>query len=152
MNSLKEKIKNDTNQALKEKKAVEVSTLRMLWGAIKDKEIFLRKGDEVNLSDEQVIDVIMSEIKKRKDSVAAYTQGGRNDLADREGEEIKILEKYLPEQLSDEELQIIVKEAIAPLGAVSMKDFGKIMGTVMPKVKGKADGNKISEILKKVLQ
>lgn len=148
---LKEKINNDIKDAMRGKRADELSVLRMLLSAIKDKEISLRKGEDVSLSDGQVVAVIASEVKKRKDSVVAYEQGGRADLVEKENNEIKILEKYLPEQMSDDELEKIVKEIIGSAGDVTMKDFGKIMGQVMPKVKGKADGNRISEMVKKVL-
>ena len=148
---LKEIINNDIKEAMRGKKADVLSVLRMLSSAVKDKEIALRKGEDVSLSDEQVTEVIMSEVKKRKDSVAAYEQGGRDDLVQKESNEIKILEKYLQEQMSDEELENIVKQIVDTMDGAAMQDFGKIMGQVMPKVKGKADGNKVSEAVKKVL-
>jgi uncharacterized protein YqeY len=150
--SLKEKINNDIKDAMRAREAETLSVLRMLNSAIKEREISLRKGEDVSLSDEQVIQVIASEVKKRKDSVAAYEQGGRKDLSDKENNEIKILEKYLPEQMSDEELEKVVKNIVETCQwHVSLQDFGKIMGQVMPKVKGKADGNRISEMVKKIL-
>lgn len=149
--SLKEKINNDLKDAMRGKKADELSVLRMLLSAIKDKEISLRQGEEVSLSDEQVLSVIASEVKKRKDSVVAYEQGGRDDLASKENNEIKILEKYLPEQMSGEELEKIIREIVGTQNFAFPQDFGKIMGQVMPKVKGRADGNRISEMVKKVL-
>ena len=148
MPSLKEVINNDLKEAMREKDAEVLSTLRLLLSAIKMKEIALRKGEEASLNDEQVIEVIRSEIKKRNDSVSAYEQGSRQDLANKEKNEIKILEKYLPPSLSDEEIEKIVREEI---GALEEKDFGRAMGKVMPRLKGKAEGGKISEIVKKVL-
>lgn len=148
MPSLKEVINNDLKEAMRGKDAEVLSTLRLLLSAIKMKEIALRKGEEVSLNDEQVIEVIRSEIKKRNDSVLAYEQGDRQDLANKEKNEIKILEKYLPPSLSDEEIEKIIREEI---GALEEKDFGKAMGKVMPRLKGKAEGGKISEIVKKVL-
>jgi uncharacterized protein YqeY len=148
---LKETINNDLKQAMKEKKQGVLLVLRMLLSALKDKEIALRKGEEINLTEEQVIEVIASEIKKRKDSVLAYEQGGRSDLARTEKDEILILEKYLPPQLSDEELEKIVKEEIASFGEAGLKDMGKIIGRIMPRVKGKADGGRVSEMVKKIL-
>ena len=130
------------------KDAETLSTLRMLIAAARNKEITLRKDGQAELTDEQIIEVVASEIKKRKDSVEAYTAGGRQELADKESAEIKILEKYLPEQMSDSELEKVVKEVIAG-GAT---DFGRAMGQVMGKVKGKADGNKVGEMVKKLLQ
>jgi hypothetical protein len=151
MLNLKEQINDDLKQAMREKKDEVVSVLRMLLSAIKNKEITLRKGEDVNLNDKQIIEVLSSEIKKRKDSVLAYEQGSRQDLVDKEKNEIQILEKYLPEQLSDEELEKIVREIIETHDDVSVQDFGKIMSQVMPKVKGRADGNKVSKVVKKVL-
>lgn len=146
--SLREKINDDLKSAMKGREAEIVSVLRMLLSAVKTKEISLRKGEEVNLNDEQIIEVIRSEIKKRNDSISAYEQGGRADLADKEKGEIKILEKYLPPSLSDEEIEKIVKEEVE---ASAEKDFGRVMGKVMAKLKGKADGGKIGEMVKKVL-
>lgn len=148
MPSLKEVINNGLKEAMRKKDAEVLSVLRLLLSAIKMKEIALRKGEEVSLNDEQVIEVIRSEIKKRNDSVSAYEQGGRQDLADKEKNEIKILEKYLPSSLSDEEIEKIVREEVE---ASTEKDFGRVMGKVMAKLKGKAEGGKISEIVKKVL-
>lgn len=148
---LKEKISEDIKNAMRGKEIEKLSALRMLLSAIKDREIFLRKGEDVVLNDEQIVEVIMGEVKKRKDSVAAYEQGGRNDLAEKEKKEIKMLDEYLPEQMSDEELEKIIKEIIETIQGASMKDFGKIMAAVMPKVKGKVDGNRISGIVKKIL-
>ena len=152
MPSLKNQINTNIKDAMRAKDQEALSVLRMLASAIKDKEIAMRKGEDVSLTDEQVTEVIMSEAKKRKDSIEAYEKGGRKDLAEKENSEIKILDKYLPEQMSDEELEKIVKEIVETGQCpVSIQDFGKIMGQVMPKVKGKADGNKVSEAVKKVL-
>lgn len=148
MPNLKDKINNNLKEAMKSKESETVSVLRMLISAIKTKEIALRKGEEVSLNDEQVIEAIRSEIKKRNDSVSAYEQGGRQDLADKEKNEIKILEKYIPPSLSNEEIEKIIREEI---GAMEEKDFGRAMGKVMAKLKGKAEGGKISEIVKKVM-
>lgn len=146
--SLFENINNDLKKAIRAKEEIIVSTLRMLISAIRNKEIAQRKGDRGTLSDEQIVEVIGSEIKKRKDSVEAYQSANREDLAQKEEAEMKILEKYLPEQLSDQELESIVKEVV---DSADDKNFGSIMGQVMAKVKGKTDGNKVSAIVKKLL-
>ena len=151
MPSLKEKISNDLKQAMRGREAETVSVLRMLLSAVKDCEISLRKGDDVSWTDEQIMEVLSSEVKKRKDSITAYDQGGRDDLSEKERSELKILEKYLPEQMSDKELEKIVKKTVETQDFASLRDFGKIMGQVMPLVKGKTDGNKVSEAVKKVL-
>jgi uncharacterized protein len=147
MAKLLEKINQDLKQAMIGKAAETLSVLRLLLAALHNKEITMRKGGEVELNDEQVIETIASELKKRKDSIEAYTAGGRQDLADKEKSEMKILEKYLPEQMSDEELEKVVLDVMAS-GA---DNFGKVMGQVMAKVKGKADGNRVSEVVKKIL-
>ena len=149
------------------KRADELAALRMLISALRNKEISLRpalakasvdaealadgsaggQGGKAELADQQIIEVIAGEIKKRKDSVLAYRQGNRQDLADKEANEIKILEKYLPAQLADEEVEKIIEEIIAS-GA---SDFGKVMSQAMARVKGKADGSRVGEIVKKLL-
>ncbi|MEI6596753.1 MAG: GatB/YqeY domain-containing protein [bacterium] len=147
MVKLLEQINQDLKQAMLAKDALSLSVLRMLIAALHNKEITLRKDGQAELSDEQVLEVISSEVKKRRDSVEAYISGGRQELADKESSEIKILEKYLPEQMSDEDLEKVVAEIMAS-GAT---DFGKIMGQTMARVKGKTDGGKVGEIVKKLL-
>ncbi len=145
------KIKDDLKKAMRAKDERLVGVLRMVISALRNKEISLRKGGNVELSDEQIIDVIISEIKKRKDSMEVYIKAKREDLAKNEKEEIKILKNYLPEQLNEEEIKKIIEETVASIGKVSPKDFGRIMGMVMPKLKGKADGVKVQEIVKKII-
>lgn len=149
--NLKEKIKEDLVASMKEKNAEKSSVLRMLITGIGNKEISLRKGDRKELDDSQVVEVVLSEVKKRNDSIEAFTQGNREDLAEKERQEIKILEKYLPEQLGEEEVEKIVREVVDLIGAASQNDFGRVMGQVMAKLKGKASGNMISATVKKVL-
>jgi len=148
--SIKEQINNDLKEAMKAKEEMVLSVLRMLTGAIRNKEISLRNGgDDVVLNDEQVIEVIASEIKKRNDSITSYLAGGRNDLADKENSEIKILEKYMPPQLSDEEITREVEEVINQVGVGA--NFGQVMGQAMARLKGRADGNKVSEMVKRTI-
>jgi uncharacterized protein len=161
----KEKIKSESIEALKAGDQFLVGTLRMLLAAITTKEKEKRyniskakpnlKEDELvkesELNDEQIIDVISSEIKKRKDAIALYQQGGRPELAEKEQKEIDILKKYLPEQLPLEVLKKLVEESINKIGAKEIKDTGKIMADLMPKVKGKADNSEISKIIKEML-
>ena len=147
MSQLIEKINQDLKEAMKSRDAGTTSVLRMLVSAWRNKEITLRSAGKAELSDAQAVETIGSEIKKRKDSIEAYAKGGRQELADKEAGEIKILEKYLPEQLSDEELEKIIKEIIS-LGAA---DFGKVIGQAMAKVKGRADGHKVGGLVKKLL-
>jgi hypothetical protein len=162
---LKQQIQSDATEALKSRDQLKSGTLRMLLAAIVSREkekrykISKQKPEmpeqelikESELTAQEIIEVILSEIKKRKDAIALYEKGRRQELAEKEKKEIEILKKYLPEQLSEEELQKIVKEAIEKTGASSMKDMGKIMAEVMPKIKGKADGSSISKVVKELL-
>ena len=153
---LKDKIKTDLTQALKEGNQLVCSTLRMLLAAVlskeKEKRYKEKAEEEVELTDEEIIDVISSESKKRKEAIKEYEKGERQSLAEKEKAEFEVLEKYLPEQLSEEEIKKIVEEAIEKVRATEIKDIGKVMAELMPKVKGKADGGLVSEIVKELLQ
>lgn len=151
MNNLITKIKEDLKGAMKNGETVKVSTLRMLLAAIHNKEIELIKK-EVGLSDEETMDVIRSESKKRRDAIEGFEKGARADLAAQEREELKILESYLPPEISDEELLAEVKKGIEESGATSAADFGKVMKILSPILKGKASGNRIAEAVKKELE
>lgn len=145
-----EQITKDFIQARKSGDANGVSTLSLLRAALKNREIELRgKGKELN--DDIVLEVIVSEVKQRRDSIVSYAEAGRQDLVEQEESELSILKKYLPEQLSEEEIRTLVLEAISSTGATSVKEMGKVMGVLMPKVKGKADGGKVSAIVKGAL-
>lgn len=148
--SIKNKIKEDIKEAMKQKKELELSVLRMLSFAISSEEITKGKK-EAGLSDEEVIEVLAREVKKRKDSVAQYESAGRTELAEKEKREIEIILKYLPAQLSSEEVKKMVGEAIKETGAKSEKDFGSVMKVLSPKIKGRADGKQASEMVKKIL-
>lgn len=144
--SIKNKIENDLKAALKKKKEVEVSTLRMLLAAIKNFEI----QRQSELSDEEVVTVVQKQIKQRKESIEAFQKGKRDDLVAKEREELEILSKYLPQQLTNDELEKIVKETVEELKA-GQKDFGMVMGKVMEKIRGKAEGSLVAEIVRKNL-
>ena len=163
---LKEKIQKDLNSALKEKKELEVSVLRLLLSAIFNKEKEKRyklskekpelKEEELEkeseLTDEKVIDVISSEIKKRKESILEFEKGKRPELVEKEKKELEILEKYLPEQLSDDELKELVKQTKIKIKAEGPSDFGKLMGAVMKETKGRADGLKVKQMVEETLK
>jgi len=151
MSNLMDKINLDLKQAMRQKQLELTSVLRLLLAAIHNKEIALRRGEPVELSDEQIIEVINSEIKKRKEAAELYQQGSRIDLANKEKSELEILQKYLPAQLSDQELENIIKQVISSMPEAGLKDFGKVMGQVMARVKGKAEGVKVGEMVKKIL-
>lgn len=140
-------IRTDLKKAMLEKDKLRISTIRLLISSIHNKEI--EKGE--SLEDEELLAVLSSEVKKRRESAEEYKKGNREDLAEKEEKEIKIIQEYLPEQLSDENLQKIIKETIAQTGATGRKDTGKVMGQLMPKIKGRADGKKASQMVSELL-
>ena len=142
--ALKERIDADLKAAMKDKDAARLSVVRMLKSAIKYREIELMKP----LDDAGVLGVVSSEIKRRKDSIEQYRAGNRQDLADKEEAEAKLLAAYLPAQLSAEELAAKVDDAIASTGAKGPKDMGAVMKALLPDVQGKADGKAVSELVK----
>lgn len=147
--SLKQQILDDTKTAMKAKEMDRVSTLRFLTSAIKNKEIEVRPNE---LTDEDVLTVLRKSVKQRQDSIEQYKAANRIDLADKEQAELAIIESYLPQQLSADVIEKFVKEAIAEVGASSMKDMGGVMKVVMAKTQGAADNKIVSEIVKKSLQ
>lgn len=140
-------IQADLKEALLARETGKVSCLRLLVAGIHNFQIERRK----ELTDEEVLVVIRRELKQRQESIAAYRQGGRSDLEAKERQEADILSKYLPQQISHSELEKLVKETIKEVGAAGPKDFGKVMGMIMEKVKGRADGNQVSQVVKKQL-
>ncbi len=145
--SLKQKLQDDLKASLKAGDSERRSVIGMAMAAIKNKEIEKRS----ELDDDEIIAVLGSEIKKRKDSVAQYEQGGRPELAEGERKEAAILSEYLPEQIPEEAVRDEVKKAISETGATSMKDMGKVIGAVMAKVKGRAGGDVVSAMVKEEL-
>lgn len=145
---ISERIEEDFKKALKSKDETSVSTLRLLKAALKNKEIELKK----ELTDDELLDLLSKEIKKRKESEEIYRQAERRELADKEGKEIEILQRYLPEQISEEELEKIIKDEISKTGASSLSDLGKVMTQVMPKVKGRVDGSAVSKKVAELLK
>jgi len=146
---LKEQIPEDLKNALRNKNALELSVLRMLQAALKNKEIDNKKEE---LKDEDVVSVVGAEIKKRRDAVKEYEKVNRPDAADQEKAEIDILMKYMPQQMNEDEIRDIVKSAVEETQAEGMKDIGKVMKVLMPKVKGKADGSIVNKIVRELLE
>jgi uncharacterized protein YqeY len=146
--SLNEKILEDIKNAMRAKEADKLSVLRMLNASLKNKMISLRDGESVALTDEQIQEVIASEVKKRRDSAAEYRNAGRNELAEKEEMEVGVLEVYLPAQLSDAELEAGIKAIVE---TAEKKEFGLLMKEVMAKFKGQADGRRVGEAIKKIL-
>ncbi|MEL7646738.1 MAG: GatB/YqeY domain-containing protein [Sedimentibacter sp.] len=145
---LKEKLMEDLKEAMKSKSKVKKDVVTMVRAAVKQREV----DERVELADADIVDIIAKQIKQKKDSIPDFEKGNRQDLIDLTNEEIKILLEYLPPQLSDEELDSIVKQAIDETGAQTKKDLGKVMALIMPKVKGKADGKHVNEIVAKYIK
>ncbi|MBM7868000.1 GatB/YqeY domain-containing protein [Heliobacterium gestii] len=147
--SLKERLMEDMKQAMKDKEAgkFRLSVVRMARSAVQKVEIDKRR----DLTEEETIDVLAREVKQRRDSIAEYEKAGRSDAVEALKQEITLLTAYLPQQLSEEEVRALVREAVTVTGAQSPKDMGKVMGVLMPKVKGRADGKLVNQIVKELL-
>ena len=145
--SLKERLLEDVKEAMKDKDTVRKNTIQMARAAI----LQVEKDSKVTLDDNGVIEVIAKEVKKRRDVLPEYEKSGREELINELKAEIDVLMQYLPPQLTEEELEEIVKQAVSEVNATSMKDMGKVMQAVMPKVKGRADGKAVNEMVKKIL-
>ncbi len=142
--SLKEQLLADMKSALKEKNTIKKDTVQIVRAGI----LQVEKDENIVLEDEQILDVISREVKKRKDVLPDYERSGRQDLINDINVQLEILNSYLPEQLSEDGLTSIIDEVIAEVGATSMKDMGSVMNTVLPKVKGRAEGKVVSQIIK----
>ncbi|BEK52730.1 GatB/YqeY domain-containing protein [Campylobacter coli] len=145
--NLKEQILNDIKEAMKQKDDFKRDTLRTLNAAFKQVEV----DERIELSDERILKIIASEIKKRKDAIELYSKGGREDLAQKEQKEIALFESYLPQQLSDEELQAALKEMNANLGVSSLKDQGLVMKEAKAKFGARVDGKRLNVTLRELL-
>jgi len=160
---LKEKLQTDVKDALKSGNAEKRMVLSLVLSAIKSKELDKRGKlsktgtdvskleEESKLNNDEVLEVIASEVKKRKEAIDQYQKGGREELAQKEKDELNILMGYMPEQMSEEEITIEVGSAISQLGASGSKDMGRVIGAVMARVKGKADGQTVSRLVKEGL-
>jgi uncharacterized protein len=146
--SLLERLNNDMKQAMKNKEKDKLSVIRMLKAALQNEGIKLGKPE---LTENEELTVLSRELKQRKDSLQEFQNAGREDLVEKIRTEIKYVEVYMPEQLSEEEVSKIVKETIQQVGATSKADMGKVMGALMPKVKGKADGSLVNKLVQQHL-
>ena len=144
---LKEKLMDDLKNAMKEKDEIKKNTVQMVRAAI----LQIEKDKEIQLEDNQIIDIIAKEVKKRKDAAIDFQKSGREDLISKNNLEIEILTTYLPKQLSKEEIETIVKEIITEVQATNMKDMGKVMKAAKEKIGAAADGKTINEVVKNLL-
>ena len=144
---IKERLQEDWKQAMKSKDKFRSSTISLAKSAI----LLVEKTDGIKLEDEQVIEILAKEVKQRNEAILEFQKGNRQDLVDSAKAEIEILKEYLPQQLSEEEIKEIVIDVADNLGASSMKDMGKVMAEVRPKIVGRADGRLVSSIVKNYL-
>ena len=141
--NLKENLHSDMKGALKAKDSLRLNTIRGVISEIKNKEIDLRR----ELQDDEIISITSTQIKRRKEAAALFQKGGRNDLYQKENQEMTILQEYLPQQVSEETLQNRIQEVIAELGSVDIKDIGKVMKKIVPEFKGRADNEQIKNLV-----
>jgi uncharacterized protein YqeY len=146
--SVKDRIAADMKQAMRDKDNARKEALRMLRAAIQRREV----DDRTELDDAQVLAVVEKLVKQGRDSISQFEQGGREDLADKERQDVAVLTEYLPEQLSDDEIEAEISKAIESTGASSMKDMGKVMGVLKPALQGRADMGAVSAKIKALLQ
>jgi len=145
--SLKEQLLEDMKTAMKDKDTIRKNTIQMARAAV----LQVEKDNRITLDDDGIIEVIAKEVKKRRDVLPEFEKSGRQDLIDNLKAETDVLLRYLPQQLTEEELEVIVRQAVEETGASSARDMGKVMQAVMPLVKGRADGKMINVIVKKLL-
>ncbi len=145
--SLKDKLMDDLKAAMKDKDTIRKNAVQMVRASV----LQVEKDNKITLDDEGVVEVVAKEVKKRKDVLPEYEKSGRQELIEDLNREIEVLMAYLPQQMSEEEIEALVIEAIAQTEAKSMKDIGKVMAVIMPKTKGKADGKVINNFVKKHL-
>ena len=145
--SLKDKLALDLKQAMKDKDTIRKNVVQLIRSGV----LQIEKDKQITLDDEGVLEVIAKQLKQRRDSMSDYEKSGREDLINQLKTEIELLMEYLPRQLTAEELEVIVNDAIKKTGASSIKDMGKIMAAVMPQTKGRADGKAINEIARRLL-
>ncbi len=145
--SLKDKLMDDLKSAMKDKDTIRKNAVQMVRASV----LQVEKDNKITLDDEGVIEVVAKEVKKRKDVLPEYEKSGRQDLIDDLSREIEVLMAYLPQQMSEEEIEALVIDAIAQTEAKSMKDIGKVMAAIMPKTKGRADGKVINQFVRKHL-
>ena len=142
--SLRDQINQDMKAAMRSRDEARLSAIRMLWAAIQRREV----DERITLDDTQVLSVVEKTVRQSRDAVVQFRKGNRPDLADKENRDIAFWEVYLPAQASDEEVAKLVREAIAATGAASIKDMGKVVGVLKPKLQGRADMGKVSALVK----
>lgn len=145
--SLKDRLQEDWKAALKSGDRFKATVISGAKAAI----LQVEKVDNSKLDDEAIIDILSREVKQRREAILEFEKGNRQDLVDQYSKEVEILQKYLPEQLTSEEVAEIIKNAVKDTGAVSVREMGKVMAAIMPKVKGRSDGKLVSDLVKQIL-
>jgi hypothetical protein len=145
---LKERLNRELGQSMKAGEKIKVSTIRMILAGIKNAEI-AKRGE---LDEDELLSVLAREAKRRKEAIEEFKKGNRQDLVDKETQELKVIESYLPEQLSEEDVRKIITEVMQEVGASSPGDLGRVMGRVMPRLKGRADGKLVNQIVREALE
>lgn len=148
---LQERLDSDLKNSMRSKNVARTRTLRSIRAALQQKEIEKRGKGEKGLTEEEIFAVLQKQAKQREDSIEQFAQGGRPDLESSEREELEIIREYLPAQASEKEIQSVVERAIEEVGAESIADMGKVMGSAMAALKGKADGRRINQVVKDLL-
>jgi hypothetical protein len=148
--TLTDQLQADLKDAMRAKDKVRLRTIRSLRTALTEKEIELRSSSET-VSEEDALRVVQKQAKQRRDAIEQYEEAGRADLAQKEQDELEIIESYLPEQLGDDEIRKVLHEIIAATGAASPRDMGKVMGAAMKRLRGRADGRRINELARDLL-
>ncbi len=145
------RLDEDLKTAMRQRDAVKVRTIRSIRAAITEKEIEMRPSGVTELSDDDVLGLLQKQAKQRRDSIEQFEAAGRSDLAETEEEELAVIEEYLPKQMSDEEVREVLLEVIEATQATSMADMGKVMGEAMNRIRGRADGKRISSLARELL-
>jgi uncharacterized protein YqeY len=150
---IRDRLEADLKAAMRERDTQRTDCIRMLKSKLLEREVELRAkaGRDHRVTDEEALAVLSTYAKQRRDSIESYRAGGREDLAAAEEAELALVESYLPSQLSDEELRGLVREAVSASGAAEVRDLGRVMKALMPKVQGRADGKRVTEIVREIL-
>ena len=149
---LRARLNDDLKNALKAKDPLAVATLRLILAALRDRDIAARgKGNSDGVKDDEILELLQKMVRQRRDSIEAYRNGGRQDLAEREAAEIEVIKRFLPEELDEAEVQSAVEQTIAELQADSVKDMGKVIGTLKERYAGRMDFGKASQLVKQRL-
>ncbi|PAB58933.1 GatB/YqeY domain-containing protein [Anaeromicrobium sediminis] len=145
--TLQEKLMADLKDAMKSKDKVKKSVITMIRASIKQFEV----DNRAEMTDQQILEIMFKQVKQKRDAIVEFTKGNREDLVEEAKAEIEVIMNYLPKQLTEDEIRVLVKEAVEAVGATSPKDMGKLMGALMPKVKGKADGKVVNKIVREFI-